>query len=86
MSNCNEIYILGAGSIGCLFTYFLNKHGNNTIIITRNEDDNINKSNSTSLLTVESKIDGSKTKIECHTKSANQIINENLKIKVIINF
>jgi len=94
-----NIYVLGAGSIGCLFAYYLKKYNNNVILIVRdnnnnnnNKNDNTNKNenNFEKPLSIEFKYKSSEGKsidndtINCTVKTPTQIEKNNEKIKVIV--
>jgi len=90
------IYVLGAGSIGCLFSYYLKKYNNNVILITRDKNNKEeSESQGTSYekpLTVEFKYKSSEGKpvdndvISCLVKTPTQIAKNNEKIKVIFKY
>jgi len=88
-----DIYVLGAGSIGCLFAYYLKKYNNNVILIVRdNKNDNNNKDecNFEKPLSIEFKYKSSEGQpidsdtINCTVKTPTQIEKNNKKIKVLL--
>ncbi|ORX60783.1 ApbA-domain-containing protein [Piromyces finnis] len=88
-----NIYVLGAGSIGCLFSYYLKKYNNNVILITRDNNTKESKNQETNFeksLSVEFKYKSSEGKlidndtIQCLVKTPTQISNNNEKIKILL--
>jgi len=89
-----DIYVLGAGSIGCLFSYYLKKYNNNVILITRDKKENNNcnsqENNYEKSLSVEFKYKSSEGKsidydiVNCLVKTPTQIALNNEKIKILL--
>ena len=84
-----DIYVLGAGSIGCLFSYYLKKYNNNVTLIIRNKKDNqVSIDNVQKPLSVEFKYKSSEGKpidtdtIQCIVKTPTQIKLNKEEIKV----
>eukprot|EP00833_Pecoramyces_ruminatium_P005963 jgi/Orpsp1_1/1179995/evm.model.c7180000071717.1 len=83
-----SIYVLGAGSIGCLFSYYLKKYNNDVILITRDKKNTIqNDNNFEKSLSIEFKYKSTQGKptdkdiVQCLVKTPSQIKLNNEKIK-----
>jgi len=86
-----DIYVLGAGSIGCLFSYYLKKYNNNVTLIIRNKKDNqVSIDNVQKPLSVEFKYKSSEGKpidtdtIQCIVKTPTQIKLNKEEIKILL--